>query len=67
MGSGGMAEVPTIFYPKRSRAPSVVLSDDQANHGLTHASQIIHESGKISVSVYWILIFGDWYITFKVL
>ncbi|KAF7379794.1 hypothetical protein HZH68_016742 [Vespula germanica] len=33
MGSGSVGEVPTIFHPRRSRAPSIVLSEDQQNHG----------------------------------
>ncbi|XP_043268469.1 putative thiamine transporter SLC35F3 isoform X2 [Venturia canescens] len=33
MGSGGVGEVPTIFHPRRSRAPSIVLSEDQPSHG----------------------------------
>ncbi|XP_012268452.2 putative thiamine transporter SLC35F3 isoform X4 [Athalia rosae] len=33
MGSGGVGEVPTIFHPRRSRAPSIVLNDEQQNNG----------------------------------
>ncbi|XP_015589902.1 putative thiamine transporter SLC35F3 isoform X2 [Cephus cinctus] len=33
MGSGGVGEIPTIFHPRRSRAPSIVLSEDQRNNG----------------------------------
>ncbi|XP_033225584.1 putative thiamine transporter SLC35F3 isoform X2 [Belonocnema kinseyi] len=33
MGSGNVGEVPTIFHPRRSRGPSIVLSEDQPKHG----------------------------------
>ncbi|XP_015120593.1 putative thiamine transporter SLC35F3 isoform X3 [Diachasma alloeum] len=33
MGSGGVAELPTIFHPRRSRAPSIILSDERSEHG----------------------------------
>ncbi|XP_046735765.1 putative thiamine transporter SLC35F3 isoform X1 [Diprion similis] len=33
MGSGGVSEVPTIFHPRRSRTPSIVLNEEQQNNG----------------------------------
>lgn len=33
MGSGGVSEVATIFHPRRTRAPSIVLNEEQQNNG----------------------------------
>lgn len=49
MGSG-VAEVATIFHPRRSRAPSIILSEDQANHGpyASPGQVILDASGQLN-------------------
>lgn len=44
MGSGEVGEVSTIFHPRRSRRPSIVLSEDQPNHSYASPAQVLLDS-----------------------
>ncbi|XP_043472021.1 putative thiamine transporter SLC35F3 isoform X2 [Leptopilina heterotoma] len=44
MGSGEVSEVSTIFHPRRSRRPSIVLSEDIPNLSYTSPAQVLLDS-----------------------
>ena len=54
MGSRGVGDIPTIFHPQQTHTPSIILGDNQQNHGSQNtAGQITHDnSGKSKLSLY---------------
>lgn len=54
MGSRGVGDIPTIFHPQQTHTSSIILGDNQQNHGSQNtAGQITHDnSGKSILIVY---------------
>lgn len=52
MGSRGVGDIPTIFHPQQTHTPSIILGDNQQNHGSQNTvGQITHDnSGKSKLS-----------------
>ncbi|XP_043509485.1 putative thiamine transporter SLC35F3 isoform X1 [Frieseomelitta varia] len=45
MGSRGVGDIPTIFHPQQTHTPSIILGDNQQNHGSQNtAGQITYDN-----------------------